>query len=726
MDILSPVVTPPRLWSPDMISFSSGDESDSTGPQPPALQHSHDADLSSHSPTFDATQSLQAPQKLFTTIATTELRRLANEPTSSQNEGASPRQSNAWRMAEPLSRSMTSEDSTSSQNCIDRAPERCLRRGKRCRVRKQPFHDASTDQAFKEQDRRRSSRKKGKTSDRFHQSSQKSASLLRTTQSLFSWSPSPESPKTLPSVVSSNVQSDPLDATSNVSRNEATQAEMDAFFGFQVLPPPELLPPLPTTSATLESSTLIAEVDFVDLPSTCRNKEDPCSPSDSDADDMQMLSSMDALQNNVELEPIPKIDDATGLPLSPGERRVEIVFALERLIVSILAQLVNAVLPPVRQHTPPESQAHNPKHASANHSKRITVSIANRHNKGNQRVMRKINFPRLSGKGQHQHLGAQELSRLLKVIDIVHEGLVNDKVSTKRDLFYRDVKTFKKQMIVDSLVDDLAASLDVSRSDLNVIAASKGLFSGGLKLHMQDGSIIQSSKQGTLIPPSQLIESIEVDDKVEWILVVEKEAIFRTLTASRAFEDDQSRANGILLTGKGYPDVATRELLSLLAKKLSCDVDIFGLVDSDPHGIDILATYKHGSNALAFARDKLSVSDIRWLGLKPSELGQQSVSNDQLLPLTLRDRKKALKMLKRTELDSSWKRELEKVVHMQYKAELEVLSPGSCLSDCCTSADVEESQVVSNLQKLDRGKGHDELVDFVLNKMAAVRGRPSS
>lgn len=48
-----------------------------------------------------------------------------------------------------------------------------------------------------------------------------------------------------------------------------------------------------------------------------------------------------------------------------------------------------------------------------------------------------------------------------------------------------------------------------------------------------------------------------------------------------------------LLQAKGYPDVSTR----LLLKKISdwTHVPIYGLMDADPHGIEIFCVYKFGS-----------------------------------------------------------------------------------------------------------------------------------
>lgn len=95
--------------------------------------------------------------------------------------------------------------------------------------------------------------------------------------------------------------------------------------------------------------------------------------------------------------------------------------------------------------------------------------------------------------------------------------------------------------------------------------------------------------QGALIPPTQLIDRIEAD-AVRWILVIEKEvsraeergwlslmfpstvqAVFQSLCCSAFLKEDERLKNGIIVTGKGYPDLSTRELV----KRLSIALPLF-------------------------------------------------------------------------------------------------------------------------------------------------------
>ncbi|KAI8817375.1 Spo11/DNA topoisomerase VI subunit A [Fimicolochytrium jonesii] len=333
----------------------------------------------------------------------------------------------------------------------------------------------------------------------------------------------------------------------------------------------------------------------------------------------------------------------------------------------------------------------------------------------------------------------------VRVMEICLQLLDANVMATKRDIYYRDVALFKHQRTVDAVVEDLACTLGIPRSSLNVVASSKGLIYGNLRLLMKDGSVVdclESSEQGGLIPPSESISAIETD--AQFVLVAEKEATFRTLLQLRVAE---KYGPCVIMTGKGYPDVSTRMLVKRLSEfkaeltqhsdmhaaffsvSSSSQVDdgfedghfgnpwldsqvhvhqtvsmdfedsgifqpdpagiavemfpepieqikdrgvlppslidghgapqwsqgntsaipIYALVDCDPHGLEIFLCYKSGSKAMAFDRDNLACPSLHWLGVRPSDWSnpRYGIDTEALLPLTPRDRRKALGMLKR-------------------------------------------------------------------------------
>ncbi|KAF8514257.1 topoisomerase acting in meiosis, partial [Hysterangium stoloniferum] len=286
-------------------------------------------------------------------------------------------------------------------------------------------------------------------------------------------------------------------------------------------------------------------------------------------------------------------------------------------------------------------------------------------------------------------------ARLFRVIDIIHEALLTDTPTTKRDIYYQDVALFKTQSVVDEVVEFLARILEVPRGNLNVRASPKGLFCGsGLRLHLHEGSVVQGNDSGgTLIPSTDDISLIDISAEVNWVLIIEKEAVFQTLSRANFTMNPRCPGKGLLVTGKGYPDFATRELTSHLSTHLPASVPLFALVDADAYGLDILSVYKNGSQTIRHHDGTWAAPRIQWIGLWGSEMirfdraiaphdwligdrNSLGIDRDQLLPLSKHDHKKALEMLKRQEavMPKQFRKELSHMLHARKKAEIEILT----------------------------------------------------
>lgn len=101
-----------------------------------------------------------------------------------------------------------------------------------------------------------------------------------------------------------------------------------------------------------------------------------------------------------------------------------------------------------------------------------------------------------------------------------------------------------------------------------------------------------------------------------------------------------------------------------------------------------MSTYKYGSVALAHENQNLAVPFIRWLGVRSSDIVQDWVDKSGLLKLSGRDRRIAGLMLgKDIFVDSGdegtvaapgrekeWKRELQIMLMLNVKAEIQILS----------------------------------------------------
>lgn len=183
-----------------------------------------------------------------------------------------------------------------------------------------------------------------------------------------------------------------------------------------------------------------------------------------------------------------------------------------------------------------------------------------------------------------------------------------------------------------------------TRSNLHVVASDKGLVVGRISFY-EDGDFIDCTKMGVggkAIPP--YIDKIEnVESDAEFILLVEKEAAYMRMAVSTISilefalcgyctysfpnfcplnQEDRfyQRYPCIVITAKGQPDVATRMFLSRITSELQ--IPVLALVDSDPYGLKILSVYMSGSKNMSYDSASLTTPDIKWLGLRPSDLNK--------------------------------------------------------------------------------------------------------
>ncbi|KAH9040040.1 Spo11/DNA topoisomerase VI subunit A [Lactarius pseudohatsudake] len=272
-------------------------------------------------------------------------------------------------------------------------------------------------------------------------------------------------------------------------------------------------------------------------------------------------------------------------------------------------------------------------------------------------------------------------AQFFRIADLAHEAIVDGLPVTKRSLFYRDVQLFKKQSVVDKVVDDLAATIGTARAQLNIRASPKGLIcGGGLSIRTVGGDVIRvTESEGTLIPVPEDIASFDFSNKIDWVLVVEKEAVFQTLRQLCFVRHPFShRGTGVMITGKGYPDLATRQMVKMLSDNLPSTVPFVTLVDGDAYGLDIASVYKFGSVTLRHESYRLAVPRIECIGVWASELASLGIDKCALLPISRADEKKARSMLRR-ELPDRWKKELVHMLYTRRKAETEILSSVSCI-----------------------------------------------
>ena len=134
------------------------------------------------------------------------------------------------------------------------------------------------------------------------------------------------------------------------------------------------------------------------------------------------------------------------------------------------------------------------------------------------------------------------------------------------------------------------------------------------------------------------------------------------------------RAGCIVITAKGQPDVATRLFLRKLKDTLA--IPVLGLVDADPYGLKILSVYMSGSKNMSYDSASLTTPDIKWLGVRPSDLNRYGIPEQCRLPMTPTDLKTGEELLKEDFVlaNPQWVKELQLMVKTKEKAEIQALS----------------------------------------------------
>ena len=243
---------------------------------------------------------------------------------------------------------------------------------------------------------------------------------------------------------------------------------------------------------------------------------------------------------------------------------------------------------------------------------------------------------------------ARSLTSIVLVLDYCYQLLLQHKTTTVREVYYAYVTHFRNQNECDIAIRDAAVLLHVPRHALGLQASAKGWFCGDVQIvrrrksrkpnnHCNDSDDdddeSESEANNVLLDGRQLLHSVHGSiigsewlespqrrnftletEAAHCILVVEKEGIYRRLAQDRFFDNWPC----ILVTGKGFPDLATRAFVHALHTTLQ--LPVWGLADGNPYGVLVLHTYARGSMKRGLdGGDRYSVP-IQWVGLRASQM----------------------------------------------------------------------------------------------------------
>lgn len=204
------------------------------------------------------------------------------------------------------------------------------------------------------------------------------------------------------------------------------------------------------------------------------------------------------------------------------------------------------------------------------------------------------------------HAGAKALASALRVLRTSYELLRTGRTCTLRELYYLHAEYFCNQLEANAAVAAVGTRLGLARHELGVLAAPRGWFMGPIQIEVLPEGLEESEGSGAAappptlscddfcrlgpqsVPPAAVCRAIRIANHgAAFVLVVEKECIFRRLVEDGFWRGSRELGPCLLVTGCGFPDLATRALLWHLHRALP-RLPIFGLSDWNPFGMAIM------------------------------------------------------------------------------------------------------------------------------------------
>lgn len=265
--------------------------------------------------------------------------------------------------------------------------------------------------------------------------------------------------------------------------------------------------------------------------------------------------------------------------------------------------------------------------------------------------------------GSEEHRGAYNLASMLKIIRSSYELLDSGGTATQRELYYLNAAWFEEQGDAQEAIKHATVQLGLPSHRLGVFAASRGWCAGSL-VDTDCGSGVPSAVLAPPFLPPRPVPASAVSEAVplrlapgtDFILLVEKECIFRRLCEDRVWEQPGMRC--AVLTGCGFPDLATRACVSQLwagsggggpthgtpSPPSRRRVPVYGLCDWNVFGLGVLLSYTRGSKA--HPESGAWAVPVQWLGLHSGDIEAFSLPESALQRTTAVDEARAAAMLR--------------------------------------------------------------------------------
>ena len=251
-----------------------------------------------------------------------------------------------------------------------------------------------------------------------------------------------------------------------------------------------------------------------------------------------------------------------------------------------------------------------------------------------------------------------------------HEHLRGVFYMVKRTIPGTNVNIVDDQTESDKVIEDLEVIADVSREQLHVSANKMGSMVG--KIILEDsGDTIDCSRlgRGGYSVPSITDELTFKKVDAKYVLYMEKAAIFERLNEDKFWQKNDCA----LVTSQGQTTRGIRRLLQRLSEEKN--LPIYVLTDFDCWGFYIYSVVKYGSIALAHASEKLTIPNVKFLGITADDVVKYDLKK-HLIKLNEQDltRMKQVSEYEWFKDNKDWQRQLKMMKDMGGKAEIQALT----------------------------------------------------
>ncbi len=235
--------------------------------------------------------------------------------------------------------------------------------------------------------------------------------------------------------------------------------------------------------------------------------------------------------------------------------------------------------------------------------------------------------------------------RFWSTLDVIRQGLRRECSMTIRELYYvmlsRGRRDDAARETTDGKLADtircISAAIGAPRSALGLSASSKGQVFGRVHIETAFGArhdcTIVGSGGFAITGDMNEMDAMKLYSDAAYVVVVEKDAVFQRLLNERIFDIIPC----VVITAKGFPDLATRKFLFLLKRALELNPipsRFYMLADFNPSGLWIWSSYSSGSAASLMDSVPYAVP-LELIGLRANDL--DLVPENAFQSLTPRD-----------------------------------------------------------------------------------------